>query len=68
MKNQKSYELKDTKFLKDINYPKDLKKLNLMDLRILADELREYLIETISHIDPIRGSGADQDEGGNGGR
>jgi len=50
MKNQKSYDLKSTKFLKDINYPKDLKELNLMDLRVLSDELREYLIETISHI------------------
>lgn len=44
------YDLKNTKFLKDVNYPSDLKKLNLMDLRNLADELREYLIDTISKI------------------
>lgn len=44
------YNLSRTKFLKDINYPEDLKKLNLMDLRKLADELREYLIDTISKI------------------
>lgn len=43
-------ELSKTKFLKDIIYPKDLKKLNLMDLRTLADEIREYLIDTISQI------------------
>lgn len=43
-------DLKNTKFLKDVNYPKDLKKLNLMDLRTLADEIREYLIDTISQI------------------
>lgn len=44
------YDLKNTKFLKDIEFPVDLKKLNLMDLRILADEVREYLIDTISKI------------------
>lgn len=44
------YHLSNSKFLKDINYPNDLKKLNLMDLRELADEVREYLIDTISKI------------------
>ncbi|MDQ3018949.1 MAG: 1-deoxy-D-xylulose-5-phosphate synthase [Bacteroidota bacterium] len=44
------YDIAHTKFLKDINYPNDLKKLNLMDLRELADEVREYLIDTISKI------------------
>ena len=44
------YHLSNSKFLKDINYPIDLKKLNLMDLRELADEVREYLIDTISKI------------------
>lgn len=46
----KEYHLEKTKFLKNINYPNDLKKLNLMDLRVLADETREYLIDTISKI------------------
>ncbi|MEO8665014.1 MAG: 1-deoxy-D-xylulose-5-phosphate synthase N-terminal domain-containing protein, partial [Ignavibacteria bacterium] len=46
----KEYHLSNTKLLKDINYPSDLKKLNLMDLRKLADEVREYLIDTISKI------------------
>lgn len=44
------YDIAHTKFLRDINYPYDLKKLNLMDLRELADEVREYLIDTISKI------------------
>ena len=44
------YDLNKSEFLKDINYPNDLKKLNLMDLRTLADEVREYLIDTISKI------------------
>jgi 1-deoxy-D-xylulose-5-phosphate synthase len=44
------YHISTSKFLKDINYPNDLKKLNLMDLRELADEVREYLIDTISKI------------------
>lgn len=44
------YDINKSKFLKGINYPVDLKKLNLMDLRTLADEVREYLIDTISKI------------------
>jgi len=47
---QTHFDIESTKFLKDINYPKDLKHLNLMDLRVLADELREYLMDTISKI------------------
>lgn len=44
------YDISKSEFLKNINYPNDLKKLNLMDLRTLADEVREYLIDTISKI------------------
>ncbi|MBS1515717.1 MAG: 1-deoxy-D-xylulose-5-phosphate synthase [Bacteroidetes bacterium] len=44
------FNIESTKFLKHINYPKDLKGLNLMDLRVLCDELREYLMDTISKI------------------
>ena len=44
------YHLSNSKFLKDINYPVDLKKLNLMDLRELGYEVKEYLINTISKI------------------
>lgn len=46
----KDFDLSKTKFLKDIDYPVDLKKLNLMDLRELADEIREYLMDVISQI------------------
>src|SRR5665647_2359967 len=44
------FEMGNTKFLKDIEYPKDLKKLKLPDLRVLSDELRDFLIDTISQI------------------
>jgi 1-deoxy-D-xylulose-5-phosphate synthase len=46
----KKFEMGNTKFLKDIEYPKDLKKLKLPDLRILSDELRDFLMDTISQI------------------
>lgn len=44
------FDMNNTKYLKDIEYPKDLKKLNLPDLRILSDELRDFLMDTISQI------------------
>ncbi|HCA42346.1 MAG TPA: 1-deoxy-D-xylulose-5-phosphate synthase [Bacteroidetes bacterium] len=44
------FDLQNTKFLKNVEYPNDLKKLNLMDLRVLSDEIREYLIDVISKI------------------
>jgi 1-deoxy-D-xylulose-5-phosphate synthase len=37
-------------FLNNINSPSDLKKLKLTELKILVDELRDYLIDTISKI------------------
>lgn len=46
----KEFDLQNTKFLKNVDYPNDLKKLNLMDLRVLSDEIREYLIDVISKI------------------
>lgn len=56
MENKEAFDLSKTKFLKDIDYPSDLKKLNLMDLRELADEIREYLMDTISKIGGHLGS------------
>ncbi|MFA5405670.1 MAG: 1-deoxy-D-xylulose-5-phosphate synthase [Ignavibacteria bacterium] len=56
MENQEKFDLNKTKFLKDVEYPSDLKKLNLMDLRVLADELREFLMDTISRIGGHLGS------------
>jgi 1-deoxy-D-xylulose-5-phosphate synthase len=38
------------KFLDSINSPADLKKLTLTDLKVLVDEIRDYLIDTISKI------------------
>ncbi|MCX7878707.1 MAG: 1-deoxy-D-xylulose-5-phosphate synthase, partial [Ignavibacteria bacterium] len=38
------------KFLNNINSPQDLKKLTLPELKVLVDELRDYLIDTISKI------------------
>ena len=35
-------------FLSKINFPKDLKKLTLDELKILNDELRTFTIETVS--------------------
>ncbi len=34
--------------LEKINYPKDLKKLSVKDLKILAEEIREFLLKHIS--------------------
>lgn len=38
------------KFLDTVNSPADLKKLSLTDLKVLINELREYLVDTISKI------------------
>jgi 1-deoxy-D-xylulose-5-phosphate synthase len=38
------------KYLDSIDYPSDLKKLNLMELKSLTKEIRDYLIDTISKI------------------
>ena len=48
--DEQKFNLNNTKFLKDIEYPRDLRKLNLLDLRVLSDELRDYLMDTISQI------------------
>ena len=41
-------EPKDTKILNSINYPADLKKLNESELIQLCDELREFIIDSVS--------------------
>jgi 1-deoxy-D-xylulose-5-phosphate synthase len=38
------------KFLDAVNSPEDLKKLTLTDLKVLVDEIRDFLIDTISKI------------------
>jgi len=39
-----------TNLLQQINFPRDLKSLSLEDLQIVNDELREYIISTITEI------------------
>lgn len=50
MKEYNSFDMEETEFLKNINFPNDLRKLKLTDLRLLSDEIRNYLIDTISQI------------------
>ena len=37
------------KILDNVNYPKDLKKLNILEKQKLAKEIREYLLEIVSN-------------------
>ncbi len=45
--------------LEKINYPEDLKKLNLKDLNLLAEDIREFLIDKVTktggHLSPNLG-------------
>ena len=36
------------KFLNNINFPKDIKKLSQSELKVLADEVREEIISAVS--------------------
>lgn len=49
-----------TQVLKKVNYPSDLKKLSIDELNILAQEIRELIIETVSnnggHLAPSLGA------------
>lgn len=44
------YDFTKTKFLRDIEYPEDLRKLKVSDLPVLCEEIRDYLLEVISKI------------------
>ena len=59
MKKFDKFPLKEpvSEFLKGINSPKDLKKLNLEQLNILADVLREFLLYSVSHSGGHFGAG-----------
>lgn len=46
----------DYKYLYEISSPADIRKLSVKELRILADEIREFLIDTISKIGGHLGS------------
>ena len=39
-----------TELLDKINYPEDLKELSPLDLKILADELREFLLYSVGKV------------------
>ena len=45
------------KFLDKINYPEDLRKLGLKDLRTVCAEVREFLIDTLSKTGGHFGAG-----------
>ena len=45
------------KLLDNINYPSDLKKLEIDQLPLLADELREFLLYTVSKTGGHFGAG-----------
>ncbi len=59
MKKFDKFPLKEpvSEFLKEINSPKDLKNLNLEQLNILADELREFLLYSVSQSGGHFGAG-----------
>ena len=48
---------KKYKFLDDINFPSDIKKLSQSNLRILADEVREEMIDAVSETGGHLGAG-----------
>ena len=49
--------MKKYKYLDKINFPSDLKKLELKELKILADELRTELIEVVAETGGHLGAG-----------
>ena len=59
MKKFDKFPLKEpvSKFLKEIDSPEDLRKLNLEQLKILADELREFLLYSVSQSGGHFGAG-----------
>ena len=50
-------EVPSTKLLDKINYPEDLKELSPPDLKILADELREFLLYSVGKSGGHLGAG-----------
>jgi len=49
--------LKETKFLKDINYPTNLRKLQVGDLRTVCGEVRDFLVDSVSKTGGHLGAG-----------
>ncbi len=50
-------EIRKYKYLPDINYPEDLRKLSVAELPEVCDELREFMIDTITRIGGHFGAG-----------
>ena len=48
---------KDYQYLKNINFPSDIKKLSTLELQTLADEVREELISVVSETGGHLGAG-----------
>ena len=48
---------KDYQYLKNINFPSDIKKLSTLELQTLADEVREELISAVSETGGHLGAG-----------
>ena len=48
---------KEYKFLKNINFPSDIKKLSQSNLKLLADEVRKEMIEAVSETGGHLGAG-----------
>ncbi len=48
---------KKYKYLNDINFPSDVKKLSQSELKVLSEEVREELIETVSETGGHLGAG-----------
>jgi len=48
---------KKYKYLKDVNFPSDIKKLSQPELKVLADEVREEMIDAVSETGGHLGAG-----------
>ena len=55
--NEIPKEIPSTELLDKINYPEDLRELSLHDLKILADELREFLLYSVGKSGGHLGAG-----------
>ena len=57
MFDQIPLERPDTPLLNSVNYPEDLRKLEVGDLETLADELRHFLLYTVGQTGGHFGAG-----------
>ena len=57
MKSKETVTKVDYKYLTKINTPEDLRKLTIPELKIISDEVREFIIDTISKTGGHLGAG-----------